>query len=100
MGINSDLQIFHPVRIAEELTSGYDDPKSEFFREKLDKAISDLDILFDPECTRLDALKAWNKVFNHRFFEDLIEEEEAKPKAKLAAIPTVLATKPWLDDEI
>nr|CAA6829036.1 MAG: Unknown protein [uncultured Thiotrichaceae bacterium] len=98
--LNLSLQIWHPVRTIEELTSGYADPKTTFFRDKLDKAINDLDILFEPECTRLDALKAWNKVFNHQFFKDLIEKEEAKLKAKLAAIPTVLATKPWLDDEI
>ena len=32
--------------------------------------------LFDLECSRLDALKAWDKVFDHQFFKDLIEAEE------------------------
>jgi len=53
--LNLNLQVWHPVRTAEELTSGYDDAKTKFFREKLDKAISDLEILFDPACARLDA---------------------------------------------
>jgi len=102
--LNLNLQVWHPVRTAEELTSGYDDAKTKFFREKLDKAISDLEILFDPACARLDALKAWNKVFDHQFFKDLITEEEEKEKEKSKsgsiAIPTVMATKPWLNDEI
>jgi len=49
-------------------------------------------------------LKAWNKVFDHQFFKDLITEEEEKEKEKSKsgsiAIPTVMATKPWLNDEI
>lgn len=95
-----DLQVWHPVRTAEELTNGYDDAKTKFFRDKLDKAIDDLSILFESTCTRLDALKAWDKVFDHQFFKDLIEEEKKKSKAKIATIPAVIATKPWLDDEI
>lgn len=102
--LNLSLQVWHPVRTAEELTSGYDDAKTKFFREKLDKAISDLEILFDPSCARLDALKAWNKVFDHQYFKNLIEEEEEKEKekskTKSTVIPTVMATKPWLNDEI
>ncbi len=101
--LNSSLQVCHPVRAAEELTSGYDDAKTKFFREKLDKAISDLEVLFDPGCTRLDALQAWNKVFDHQFFKDLIEVEKKEKekqnfKTKSTAIPTVIATKPWLND--
>lgn len=99
--LNIELQVWHPVRTTEELTNGYDDAKTKFFREKLDKAISDLAVLFDPACTHLDALKAWNKVFDHQFFRDLIEAEEIKSQVKkVAAIPTVIATKPWLDNEI
>ena len=102
--LNLNPQVWHPVRTMEELTNGYDDAKTKFFREKLDKAISNLDILFDPECTRLDALKAWDKVFDHQFFKNLIEEEEKKEnnnsQASSIVIPTVVATKPWLNDEI
>ncbi len=102
--LNINLQVWHPVRATEELTNGYDDAKTKFFKEKLDKAVSDLEILFDHECTRLDALKAWNKVFDHQFFKDLIESEEEEEnensKASSIAIPTVIATKPWLNDEV
>ncbi|MDX9987041.1 cyclic GMP-AMP synthase DncV-like nucleotidyltransferase [Thiothrix unzii] len=98
--LNWNLQVWHPVRTTEELTNGYDDSKTKFFRDKLNQAISDLDILFNSNCTRLDALKAWNKVFDHQFFIKLIEIEENKSNAKSAIIPTVIATKPWVKYEV
>lgn len=47
------------------------------FRGTLEKALQWLEPLFDENCTRLDALVAWNKAFRHTYWEDLITEEKA-----------------------
>lgn len=45
-------------------------------------ALDDLDILFDSDCSRLEALKAWKKVYQHQFWTDRVNEEEASEKQK------------------
>lgn len=79
--LDNDLEVEHPVR-DEMLTDGPDDPNTRCLRVKLDEALDHLDILFDSDCTRLDALKAWNNVFKHDFWKELIEEEEAAESQK------------------
>ena len=73
--LNWDLEVANPVR-DEMLTKGVDDPRTKFLREKLGETLNHLEILFDSECTRLEALKAWNKVFQHKFWMDRISAEE------------------------
>ena len=84
-----DLEVSNPVR-DEMLTKGVDDPRTKFLRERLGEALNHLEILFDSECTRLEALKAWNKVFQHKFWmerisaeEDRLIEESKQKKASL-----------------
>ena len=73
--LNWGLEVANPVR-DEMLTKGVDDPRTKFLREKLGETLNHLEILFDSECTRLEALKAWNKVFQHKFWMDRISAEE------------------------
>lgn len=75
--LNWNLEIEHPTVEGEMLTSGPDDARTKFLREKLDWAIGELEVLFDPGCTREQALKAWDKVFNTTFFSERLEEEKA-----------------------
>ena len=75
--LNWDLEIKHPTVEGEMLTSGPDDARTKFLREKLDWAIGELGVLFDPGCTREQALKAWDKVFNTTFFSERLEDEKA-----------------------
>lgn len=75
--LNWDLEIKHPTVEGEMLTSGPDDARTKFLREKLDWAIGELGVLFDPGCTREQALKAWDKVFNTTFFRERLEDEKA-----------------------
>jgi len=75
--LNWDLEIKHPTVDREMLTSGPDDARTRLLREKLDWAIGELDVLFDPDCTREQALKAWDKVFNTTFFSERLENEKA-----------------------
>lgn len=75
--LNWDLEIKHPTVAGEMLTSGPNDAQTKFLREKLDWAIAELDVLFDSDCTREQALKAWDKVFNTTFFSERLGEEDA-----------------------
>jgi len=48
------------------------------FRDTLEKGLTWLEPLFSVNCSRLDALRAWNEIFQHPYWENLITEEEAK----------------------
>ena len=74
--LKRDLEIKHPTVAGEMLTSGPNDARTKCLREKLDWAIAALDVLFDSDCTREQALKAWDKVFNTTFFSERLEEED------------------------
>ena len=74
-----NLEVCHPVR-NEMLTKGADDARTKHLREKLSEALDDLEVLFDSDCTRLKALKAWNRIFKHQFWIDRISKEESKLK--------------------
>ena len=66
--LNGNLEIDHPTVKNEKLTKGPNDAKTRFLHEKLGWAINELQVLFEQDCTREKALKAWDKVFNTDFF--------------------------------
>ena len=76
--LNWDLEIKHPIVEGEMLTKGPDDGRTKFLREKLDWAIEKLAVLFDPACTREQALKAWDQVFNATFFIERLANYESE----------------------
>lgn len=81
--LDRDLVIHHPVTPNETLTKGTDDSKARFFRSKLTDALTDLDVLFESDCTAEKAAKAWDKVFNTTYFTDnLPESDEQSQSAK------------------
>jgi hypothetical protein len=71
-----NLTVQHPVTPNETITKGTDDPKARFLRDKLTDALFNLEVLFSPDCTRKDALAAWDKVFNTTYFTDKLESEK------------------------
>lgn len=75
--LNWNLEVSHPIR-NEMLTKGSNDPRTKFLREKLYDALNNLEKLFESQCTRLDALKAWKNVYKHKFWEDRVSTEEDK----------------------
>ena len=79
--LERDLEIEHPTR-DEMLTDGPDDANTRLLKEKLIEAVDNLEVLFEPDCTRLEALRAWNCVFKHDYWKDLIAEEEEAEKQK------------------
>lgn len=82
--LDGNLEIKHPTVEDEMLTSGSDDARAKLLREKLGWAIGELDVLFDPSCTRGQALKAWDKVFNTTFFSARQAKEASSPAVLIA----------------
>ena len=79
--LEDDLEIEHPTR-DEMLTDGADDANTRLLKEKLTEAVDNLQVLFKSDCTRLKALRAWNCVFKHEYWKNLISEEEESEKKK------------------
>lgn len=83
-----NLEVKHPVTPDEMLTSGSDDSKTSFLKAKLDEALEELKILFDSDCTRAQALKAWGNVFHTKFFSERLETVDRTHVSSAAAILT------------
>ena len=75
--LSLSLVVKHPVTPNETITSGNDDPKAAYLRDRLSEAIESLEPLFSSDCDRETALKCWDKVFNTKFFSERLEKEEA-----------------------
>lgn len=93
--LNWNLVVDHPVTPNETITKSNDDPKARFLRDKLTDALSWLDVLFKADCTRKDALAAWDKVFNATYFTDKLEAEK-KNALRQAAARVTTPSQPWL----
>ncbi len=76
--LNFSLEIEHPTVEDEMLTTGPNDSRTEFLREKLNWAIDKLAVLIAPVCTRKQALKVWDKVFGTTFFIKRLADDEAE----------------------
>lgn len=83
--LKSNLEVEHPIIEGEMLTSGPDDAKTKFLWKKLDKAIKDLDILFDSNCNREQMLEAWDKVFHTDFFSKLLNDDDTTGQKGISA---------------
>lgn len=79
--LDDDLEVEHPTR-DDMLTDGSDDANTRLLKEKLTEAVDNLQVLFESGCTRLDALRAWNCVFKHEYWKELIADEEEAQKQK------------------
>ena len=71
------LEVKHPVVKGEQLTRGPDDAKARFLKEKLDWATAQLGVLSERDCTREQALAAWDKVFNTAYFKKRRSDTDA-----------------------
>ena len=66
--LRGNRRIMHPVVTGEELTSGRDDAQTGFLLEKLDWALEKFQKLHAADCTRDDALGAWDTAFGTDYF--------------------------------
>ncbi len=69
--LNLSLIVKHPVTPDDTITKGEEDPKAKSLRDRLSDALKWLEPTLNNSCTRKDALKCWDKVFNTTYFSDL-----------------------------
>lgn len=77
----TNLQVDHPVTPNSKLTTGPADPGTTFLREKISWALGELSALDKSDCTKEQALKIWNKVFNTTYFTDSHEKNGGRAEA-------------------
>lgn len=79
--LKGSCAVVNPVNSSEELT---EKPRRkgqvERLLKRLDKAVEDLAVLHESDCTANKARAAWKKVFNHAFWAP-VEEEATKTAA-------------------
>jgi hypothetical protein len=69
-------EVYSPVSTLESLTNKEKYKKQvERLRDKLKFSIDKLKPLFEYNCTKDKAMRAWNWVFNHPFWADAVEDE-------------------------
>jgi len=64
-----DPDVYHP-KTGECLTEGAVAARMVAFKNRLEEALEDLQVLFDEDCDEAMARKAWKKVFKHNFFDE------------------------------
>ena len=85
-------QVWNPANPPELLTNKEEYKKQvERFRDELDSAITKLAPVFKDECTEDEAMKAWNKVFNHPFWAEAVEEEDTEDDSDIDESGPVLS---------
>jgi hypothetical protein len=80
-----NLVVKHPVTPNETITSGTDDARARFLRDRLTETIDNLAPLFEWDCSRTKALKCWDKVFATTYFSDRDESKAEARKSLLRA---------------
>jgi hypothetical protein len=74
-----DKDVNNPVDEEQSLKLvSKDDIKINNLYNRLDEKLAKLDVLFNSNCTRIEALEAWRDFFNHNYWEELIKKESQK----------------------
>lgn len=81
--LQSSTEIEHPISVNKLAEEG--DAKSEYFRDCLQEALNDLEVLDNNDCTRKQARKSWDKVFDTTYFSNQPDVDEG-PEAKGTAM--------------
>lgn len=89
--LQRSLEIAHPTVDGEWLTRGWNDGRAKFLLKRLESALVTLRVLFRPGCTRAQALKAWDKVFDTTFFSERVDNKIASSgKARSGVTASIL----------
>lgn len=88
-----NLEVNHPVTPNTKLTKGPDDDGTKFLKGKLNEALKKLEVLDDYECSRKNALNAWDDVFNTDFFSGRYVDENNEEKNNASILANLVATK-------
>jgi len=91
----SSLEVNHPVTPGAKLTTGPDDAATLFLRDKVAAALADLTVLDHPNCTRAQALAAWDAVYGVDFFSarDVAKAEPVSTASNAAILANLVSTK-------
>jgi len=93
--LKSSKDIVNPVDSSLYLTArDTDKTRVKNLEEKLDIAIDKLNPLFSTKCTRLEALQAWNSIFDHSYWAAEIDKEVDKESAAKREGPTIIVSPP------
>ena len=73
--LDVNLEVEAPVDDGRALvTRDIDYTRMKNWKNRLRNKLDDLDILFETDCTKKKALKAWGDFFNHSYWDELVEE--------------------------
>jgi hypothetical protein len=81
--LDKSTRIQHPV-LTNKALAEEGDAEVCFLHDCIKGVLRDLEVLDDKQCTRKDALAAWDKAFNTSFFSDQLEESGSKAEAVAA----------------
>ena len=99
--LDISLQIDHPVLTGKKLAE-WNDEGVQFFRECLVDSLKKLEVLDKQECTREQALNAWDSVFNTSYFNEQSKVDKAVVKTLLqpaAAAGLAFPSKPVIPNK-
>ena len=82
--LDINLEVEAPVDDGRALvTRDIDYTRMKNWKNRLRNKLDDLDILFETDCTKKKALKAWGDFFNHSYWDELVEESLNKSFSKI-----------------
>lgn len=90
-----NLEVRHPVTPGSLLTTGPNDSTTKFLRDKLEDALRDLQILDEQDCTRKQALAAWDEVYDTNFFSSRCQDQDqsSPERANSGILSGLVATR-------
>jgi hypothetical protein len=74
--LNVNLVVQHPCTPDDTITTGQEDSKAVFLRDRFSEALAWLEPLSKVDCDRETALKCWDKVFATKFFSNRLKMEK------------------------
>jgi len=92
-----DLNVYHP-KTGKCLTEGKVQARMEAFRDRLEAALEELQVLFDDDCDNAAARKVWKKAFKHEFFDEEEKSEDSTEESAARKAPYIAISnpsKPW-----
>ncbi len=82
LAVHQEVQ--NPIFADQKLTSKVEYRRQvERLKARIDEALTELEVLFASDCTRKQALSAWNWVFQHDYWQNLIASEDKRKIGRL-----------------
>ncbi|MBQ3530336.1 MAG: nucleotidyltransferase [Oscillospiraceae bacterium] len=93
--LESSTSVIAPIDNGRDLTPRNSDiQKMNNWKNRLKSKLEDLDVLFEEDCTKNDALQAWYGFFNHSFWD-----EEKEEKSDYSFENSAKSIRPFADTE-